>query len=678
MAEINSLNVVDADNTSRFPENQLPSTVNNGARALEGIIARWDKDTNASLSAGGSANAITISANQTLSAYYDGFVIAFEAGATNTGAVTINVDSVGVKSLKKNVTDAMDAGDIVNGQKVIAIYDGTNFQIVSAYIDITQSTLAENWATKTDGVVESSEYSSKAYAIGGTGVTDTAGKGAAKEWATAAEDDTVDGSEYSAKHYSTKASASASSASTSASAASASASAASASVLSYNFSTTTTMADPGSGNVRFNNGTISSVSAIAIDDLDASGNDRSAVIISFDDSTNTVKGSLSFTTASGDIASFDITGLTDNSGWVQIAVTHVSSNGTFSNSEATFIGFARAGDKGTDGSGDVSGPASATDNALARYDGTGGKILQNSGVTADDSGNIAANNLSGTNTGDESAASATASGIVELATSAEVTTGTDTVRAVTPAGLHAGLAGLTDTTITAADAIIFSDATDSGKLKEDTVQGILDLALPYVAPSTSGNVLTSNGSAWTSAAPAGGGAWEFVEKETASSSTTMTFSHTIEAGYDYYITCTDIKNSADTSAANAPKVQLGTGAGPTFVTSGYKGGGFRYDTTVISAANAPTAGFTWWVLSTLGGAVATEKWHGDMVIHNPAANEFTQAILRFWGENSAGDYVGGLLSQAHETAAVVTALRVVATSGNFTSGEFILYRRARA
>ena len=224
MAEINSLNVVDADNTARFPENQLPSTVNNGARALEGIIARWDKDTNASLSAGGSANAITISANQTLSAYYDGLVIAFEAGATNTGAVTINVDSVGVKSLKKNVTEAISAGEIISGQKVIAIYDGTNFQIVSAFSDTTETSLAAEWASKTDGIVASSDYSSKAYAIGGTGVTDTAGKGAAKEWATAAEDDTVDGSEYSAKHYSTKASASASSASSSASGASTSAS----------------------------------------------------------------------------------------------------------------------------------------------------------------------------------------------------------------------------------------------------------------------------------------------------------------------------------------------------------------------------------------------------------------------------------------------------------------------
>jgi hypothetical protein len=229
MAEINDLNVTDASNTARFPENQLPSTVNNGARALEGIIARWDKDTNASLSAGGSANAITISANQTLSAYYDGLVIAFEAGATNTGAVTINVDSVGVKSLKKNVTEDISVGEIISGQKVIAIYDGTNFQIVSAFSDTTETSLAAEWASKTDGIVASSDYSSKAYAIGGTGVTDTAGKGAAKEWATAAEDDLVDGSEYSAKHYSIKSNASAVASAASAATAAASETAAAAS-----------------------------------------------------------------------------------------------------------------------------------------------------------------------------------------------------------------------------------------------------------------------------------------------------------------------------------------------------------------------------------------------------------------------------------------------------------------
>lgn len=47
------------------------------------------------------------------------------------------------------------------------------------------------------------------------------------------------------------------------------------------------------------------------------------------------------------------------------------------------------------GSGDVIGPAGATDNAVARFDGATGKLLQNSGVTIDDSGNLTANNISG-------------------------------------------------------------------------------------------------------------------------------------------------------------------------------------------------------------------------------------------------------------------------------------------
>ena len=58
--------------------------------------------------------------------------------------------------------------------------------------------------------------------------------------------------------------------------------------------------------------------------------------------------------------------------------------------------------------------------------------------------------------------------------------------------------------------------------------GVVDLGVGYkvggtvdplsgVAPGTSGNLLTSNGSAWTSAAPAGGGAWTLVSSATVSS-----------------------------------------------------------------------------------------------------------------------------------------------------------------
>ena len=48
------------------------------------------------------------------------------------------------------------------------------------------------------------------------------------------------------------------------------------------------------------------------------------------------------------------------------------------------------GGGGGGGSGDVVGPASSTDNAFARFDGTTGKLLQNSQTTEDDNGVIKA------------------------------------------------------------------------------------------------------------------------------------------------------------------------------------------------------------------------------------------------------------------------------------------------
>lgn len=98
--------------------------------------------------------------------------------------------------------------------------------IIEATALATYAQLSKDWAQKTNGIVDSTDYSSRAYAIGGTGVTNTAGKGAAKEWATKTSG-TVDGTEYSAKYYSQASSTSASSASTYATNASNSASAAS-------------------------------------------------------------------------------------------------------------------------------------------------------------------------------------------------------------------------------------------------------------------------------------------------------------------------------------------------------------------------------------------------------------------------------------------------------------------
>tara|TARA_Y100000593_G_C4262326_1_gene312877 strand:- start:240 stop:707 length:468 start_codon:yes stop_codon:yes gene_type:complete len=136
MAEINDLSVDAASNTARFPENQLPSTVNNGARLLESIIGRWYKDTNGSVAVAGT-NTYTATLNHdTGTALYDGFEFVGDFANANTGAATINLtphggSALGAKAIKKNVSTALAAGDIAAGAKVALIYDGTNFQMVS-------------------------------------------------------------------------------------------------------------------------------------------------------------------------------------------------------------------------------------------------------------------------------------------------------------------------------------------------------------------------------------------------------------------------------------------------------------------------------------------------------------------------------------------------------------------
>lgn len=64
----------------------------------------------------------------------------------------------------------------------------------------------------------------------------------------------------------------------------------------------------------------------------------------------------------------------------------VGSNGQFLKANsATATGLEWGGG---DGTGDVMGPASSTDNAIARFDGITGKLIQNSGILADDSNNL--------------------------------------------------------------------------------------------------------------------------------------------------------------------------------------------------------------------------------------------------------------------------------------------------
>jgi hypothetical protein len=66
-----------------------------------------------------------------LGAYAAGNLFSFVAPNTNTGASTINLNSLGAKSITKQGSTALVAGDIVSGRIYLIEYDGTRFQLIN-------------------------------------------------------------------------------------------------------------------------------------------------------------------------------------------------------------------------------------------------------------------------------------------------------------------------------------------------------------------------------------------------------------------------------------------------------------------------------------------------------------------------------------------------------------------
>jgi len=127
--------------------------------------------------------------------------------------------------------------------------------------------------------------------------------------------------------------------------------------LSMTFNNSTSDADPGAGKIAFNNGTLSSVSVLFVDDADDAGANITTFVQSWDDVTNAVaRGVITITKEStpATYATFKVTGaITDASGYTKVAVTHLTSSGTFSNSDGLSVHFAYSGADGSDGSGSM-------------------------------------------------------------------------------------------------------------------------------------------------------------------------------------------------------------------------------------------------------------------------------------------------------------------------------------
>jgi hypothetical protein len=125
MGDIQGWSATDASNIDLFPENMTFGAVNDGGRAVQGAMARWFSDWNGSIVASGSSNAYAITSNRTISSLANNTVMWFRANHTNTGAATLNLNTLGAKDIVRATGAALAAGDITSGQIVGVYYNST-------------------------------------------------------------------------------------------------------------------------------------------------------------------------------------------------------------------------------------------------------------------------------------------------------------------------------------------------------------------------------------------------------------------------------------------------------------------------------------------------------------------------------------------------------------------------
>lgn len=250
----------------------------------------------------------------------------------------------------------------------------------------------------------------------------------------------------------------------------------------YSFETSTSMAAPASGGVRLNNASLASVTAIAVNAVDAGGVDVSDFVATWDDSTNAVKGYVEVRKegSGATLGLYSVASVTDNSTWLQIAVSYVSGSGSFSASDSVYLTPYRTGNKGADGAGTgdfSSNTASSVDGEVVLFSGTGGKT----GKRATGSGlaKLTSGVLGTATSGTDYAPATTGSSILKASSGgfANAVAGTDYLDKATTSLLTAGYTATSFSLGTVTTGTVTPSAAN-GNFQHLTANGAFTLAPP--------------------------------------------------------------------------------------------------------------------------------------------------------------------------------------------------------
>lgn len=193
-----------------------------------------------------------------------------------------------------------------------------------------------------------------------------------------------------------------------------------------------------------------------------------------------------------------------------------------------------------------------------------------------------------------------------------------------------------------------------------------------VIPGTSGNVLTSNGTAWTSAAPA---PTDFVllDTKTASSSATLDFTSSINSTYSNYII--ELIDIVPSSSGASLDIQLSENAGSSWLATGYAWAVAWTDTSSSGNVTALTSDTK--IQITRAGGVTTGNntgLNGFIKLHAPSGTALNKPIF---GELTC--YCNSALSVMTPTGyytgdtGAINGVRIIFSTGTVSSGVAKLY-----
>lgn len=123
---------VDASNNSStlpgIKGSDSPTRIDNAMQALMGALTRLWRWSNPTVTSTGSGAAYVLTYGVAPAALYNGQGFAWITHAANTGAATLNINSLGAIAIKRDIRGVLSdpvAGDILAGQEIKGYYNGT-------------------------------------------------------------------------------------------------------------------------------------------------------------------------------------------------------------------------------------------------------------------------------------------------------------------------------------------------------------------------------------------------------------------------------------------------------------------------------------------------------------------------------------------------------------------------